>query len=92
MVYKETDICCTAAHRLPIMGGHPLITDDTGTQGKGKFQLELNGQYDWDKDDSEDVSVRSTGGQAAATLSYGIAENVDLVRESCPIFGKGGSK
>jgi hypothetical protein len=26
---------------------HPLITDDAGTQGKGKFQLELNGQYDW---------------------------------------------
>lgn len=63
----------------PSWAAHPLITDDTGTQGKGKFQLELNGQYDWDKDDSEDVSVRSTGGQAAATLSYGIVENVDLV-------------
>jgi len=23
-------------------GAHPLITDDTGTQGKGKFQLEVN--------------------------------------------------
>jgi len=63
----------------PSWAAHPLITDDSGTQGKGKFQLELNGQYDWDKDDTEDVSVKSTGGQAAATLSYGIAENVDLV-------------
>jgi len=30
----------------PSWAAHPLITDDTGTQGKGKFQLELNGQYD----------------------------------------------
>jgi hypothetical protein len=67
---------------------HPLITDDTGTQGKGKFQLELNGQYDWDKDDTEDNSVRSTGGQAMATLSYGIAENVDLVLSLPYLWGK----
>ena len=72
----------------PSWAAHPLITDDTGTQGKGKFQLELNGQYDWDKDDSEDVSVRSTGGQAAATLSYGIAENVDLVLSLPYLWGK----
>jgi hypothetical protein len=63
----------------PSWAAHPLITDDTGTQGKGKFQLELNGQYDWVKDDSEVVSIRSTGVQAMATLSYGIAQNVDLV-------------
>lgn len=24
---------------------HPLITDDTGTQGQGKFQLEVNGEW-----------------------------------------------
>ena len=24
-------------------GAHPLITDDTGTQGKGKFQVEEKG-------------------------------------------------
>lgn len=63
----------------PSWAAHPLITDDTGTQRKGKFQLELNGQYDWDRDDSEGVFVKSTGGQAAATLSYGVADNVDLI-------------
>jgi hypothetical protein len=72
----------------PSWAAHPLITDDTGTQGKGKFQLEMNGQYDWDKDDTEDVSVRSTGGQVAATLSYGIAENVDLVLSLPYLWGK----
>ncbi len=58
---------------------HPLITDDTGTQGKGKFQLEVNGQYDWDREATEDGMVKSRGGQAAATLSYGILDNVDLI-------------
>ena len=72
----------------PSWAAHPLITDDTGTQGKGKFQLELNGQYDWDKEDSEDGSVKTTGGQAAATLSYGVAENVDLVLSLPYIWGK----
>jgi hypothetical protein len=72
----------------PSWAAHPLITDDTGTQGKGKFQLELNGQYDWDKGDSEDRSVKNTGGQAAATLSYGLAENVDLVSSLPYLWGK----
>ena len=25
-------------------GAHPLLTEDTGTQGKGNFQLELTGE------------------------------------------------
>lgn len=58
---------------------HPLTTDDTGTQGKGKFQLELNGQYDSEKESVDGTSVTTTGGQVASTLSYGISENVDLV-------------
>lgn len=58
---------------------HPLVTDDTGTQGKGKFQLEVNGQHDSDKETVGGVSVKSTGGQAGTTLSYGVIENADLV-------------
>ena len=54
---------------------HPLITDDTGTQGKGKFQLEVNGEYGHDKDDG--VTTKTT--QAAAALSYGVTEPVDIV-------------
>ena len=45
---------------------HPLITDDTGTQGKGKFQLELNGQYDRDKENIGKVSVKATGFETVA--------------------------
>lgn len=72
----------------PSWAAHPLITDDTGTQGKGKFQLELNGQYDWDEEDEDGVTVKSTGGEVAATLSYGVAENVDLVFSMPYIWGR----
>ncbi|MBI4689015.1 MAG: transporter [Nitrospirae bacterium] len=54
---------------------HPLITDDTGTQGKGKFQLEVNGEYGHDKDDG----ITTNTGQMATTLSYGVIEPLDVV-------------
>jgi len=72
----------------PSWAAHPMITDDTGTQGKGKFQLELNGQYDWDKENEGDVSVKYDGIEASATLSYGIVENVDLVLSLPYLWGK----
>ena len=50
---------------------HPLISDDTGTTGTGKFNLEMNVEYANDNGDSET--------QLAATLSAGIRENIDLV-------------
>ena len=51
-------------------GAHPLNTEDTGTQGSGGWQLELNGER------NRDEGVR--GAQALSVLSYGIAENADL--------------
>jgi len=51
-------------------GAHPLNTEDTGTQGKGGWQLEVNGER------NEDQSLK--GAQAAAVLSYGAAETIDL--------------
>lgn len=64
---------------------HPLITDDTGTQGKGKFQLEANSEFNYDKERqySEDagdwITVKEAGGEVATVLSYGMADNIDIV-------------
>lgn len=63
----------------PSWAAHPLITDDTGTQSKGNFQLEVNGQYDWDKENIDGTCIKSAGIEIGSTLSYGILENVDLV-------------
>ena len=54
---------------------HPLVTDDTGTQGKGKFQLEVNGGYGQDEDDG--VTTKTT--QILTMLTYGLSDPVDIM-------------
>jgi hypothetical protein len=58
---------------------HPLITDDTGTQGRGRFQLEINGETGYDKEEEERVTIKETGSEVAASLSYGVLDNLDVV-------------
>ncbi|MDA8240467.1 MAG: transporter [Nitrospiraceae bacterium] len=50
---------------------HPLITDDTGTQGKGKFQLEVNGEYLNDNGNSAT--------EITPSFSAGMTDDLDLV-------------
>ncbi len=60
-------------------GAHPLITDDAGTQGAGKVQVEVNGQYDTDKETAGGVTAESTGTEVMTILSYGLIDNAYLV-------------
>ena len=56
---------------LPALAAHPLLTEDTGTQGKGRFELELG--Y---------AQARGNGVTAlefAPQLSYGALDSVDLI-------------
>ncbi|SEM68273.1 Putative MetA-pathway of phenol degradation [Syntrophus gentianae] len=67
-------ICLTAS--IPAaFAAIPLITDDTGTQGKGKFQLEVLGEYDHDKEDG----IKGETQGVTASLTYGILDPVDIV-------------
>ncbi|MEK7296302.1 MAG: transporter, partial [Planctomycetota bacterium] len=50
---------------------HPLVTDDTGTQGKGKFQMEINSEFTYEKEAETGVTKKETGSQVAVALSYG---------------------
>lgn len=74
---------CSAALFLLLsssaFAAHPLITDDTGTQGKGKFQLEINSEFATDKEKENGIAIKERAGETAAALSCGIAENIDLV-------------
>lgn len=72
----------------PSWAAHPLITDDTGTQGEGNFQLELTGQYDRDKENVGGVSIKATGIETAAALSYGMADHIDLVLSLPYLWGR----
>lgn len=64
---------------------HPLITDDTSTQGKGKFQLEVNSEFTYEKerqynaDENKWETKKETGGEFATILSYGIRDSLDIV-------------
>ena len=53
---------------------HPLITDDTGTQGKGNWQIELNGEYEYDKNEKKSWTKKID-----TVISYGFIDKADLV-------------
>lgn len=56
---------------------HPLITDDTGTQGKGKSQVEFIGEYGIDK--GKGVTEKDLEAPTIPFLSYGLSDTVDIV-------------
>jgi hypothetical protein len=53
----------------PAHAAHPLVSEDTGTQGVGGYQIEIN--TDWLKD--EGIKTRT----ATATLTRGVLDNLD---------------
>jgi outer membrane putative beta-barrel porin/alpha-amylase len=54
---------------------HPLVTEDTGTQGRGKFQLEL--QFERARDHEVDTTELSSN--FATVLSYGFHPAADVI-------------
>lgn len=70
-------LAAPAAH-----AAHPLITEDTGVQGKGGWQLELNA------DRFRDSGARLTS--TNAVLTYGVAEKLDLQAGASAIDSTGG--
>ena len=52
----------------------PLITDDTGTQVKWKSQIEIFGEYVYDKEEGMETKEN----RPRATFTYGIIDQVDI--------------
>jgi hypothetical protein len=73
---------CIAGAMLFVPGAswaaHPLITDDAGTQGSGKFQIETSGVWLSDKSDVNGVETKEVDSFAAIVFTGGLAETVDL--------------
>jgi hypothetical protein len=65
---------------MPAFAAYPLITDDSDTQGKGNFQIEVNGETGFDKEtDAAGVQMKVRDSALATILSYGTGKDVDLV-------------
>jgi hypothetical protein len=66
----------------PGRAAHPFVTDDTGTQGAGNWQLELLGQRDRHVHTADPgggpVQQRSTATVLNPVLTYGLLENLDV--------------
>lgn len=62
---------------LPETGqaAHPLLTEDTGTQGTGRYQFEIT--HDLSSDEGAGTKVRSRS--INGVLSVGLAENLDVI-------------
>jgi len=56
---------------------HPLITDDAGTQGKGKTQFEFIGEFDHEQKNG--VTTDSIVAPMIPVLSYGMTDATDIV-------------
>jgi hypothetical protein len=69
--------CAVFAGASAAFAAHPLITDDTGTQGKGKLQFEFIGEYGVEKEDG--VTERGYQIPTIPFLSYGLADTIDVV-------------
>lgn len=73
-VVRAVFLACLAA---PALAEHPLITDDAGTQGRGKVQLELVAEYGRSEDDG--TVTKTLVGPTMPVMSIGISDAVDLV-------------
>jgi Putative MetA-pathway of phenol degradation len=60
---------------LAARGAHPLLTEDTGTQGAGHAQLELTHDLSYTKDESTNTREQRIN----AVLSIGLADNLDVI-------------
>jgi hypothetical protein len=72
--------CFVAAFDL--QAAHPLITEDTGTQGTGRYQLEVFAEELEERGTRRDIETYT------GVLSYGIAETAD-VQVGLPLFRNG---
>jgi hypothetical protein len=61
-----------------VYSAHPLLTEDTGTQGKGGWQLEVNGERQKDPQPSSEDTPVIRALQSGTTLSYGVTDTIDF--------------
>ncbi len=74
-------ICALAAGNARAQGGPPMITDDPGTPGPGKFEINL--AIAFDRRPSE-IAFDAP----AIDINYGVGENIQLTLQTAPVILK----
>jgi len=74
LVYALCLLSFTLAFTVNSYAAHPLITDDTGTAGKGKFELEIGTEYGHEYEDG----VKEDSTEIVPVFVYGMTDNVDI--------------
>lgn len=60
--------------------GHPLVTDDAGTAGKGRGHVEIGVSYVHDRDKADELTTFKTeGGESAIGITVGFLDTLDAV-------------
>lgn len=57
--------------------GHPLSTDDTGTQGMLKFLVEGTAEFSWDKDTTNGITTKTDQQNLGLTFTAGLLDSLD---------------
>lgn len=58
---------------------HPLVTDDTGSQGAGNAQIEVNGEYAVEDGFPGGVETKERAGEVGFVFSLGLSDSTDIV-------------
>jgi len=64
---------------VPVFAGHPLATDDTGTQGFLKFQVETTAELGWDKENEHAIATTADYQALNVAVTAGVLDSLDLV-------------
>lgn len=81
-MHRHANVCSRLAVALiaglisppPVWAAHPFLTEDPGTQGKGRSELELGAAAA-----QGDPSIDGRGTMFSPQFSFGVAENVDVI-------------
>lgn len=74
MHFMKTLLAVTLLLPTACFAAHPLISDDAGTQGQGRFQLEVNSDNGSQTTDGVQTKINI----ANTTLTYGLTDTVDI--------------
>ena len=71
--------CFCLSFTLPAFAAHPLATDDAGTTGRMKFQVETSGEFGWDNVKVHNITAESNYQTINIAVTTGLLDSLDMV-------------